>query len=429
MDHGSGKIYGLKNAGYTYDSQNRLTQVQGEGKKVTYRYDGDGLLYERTEGDETTRYYYDDEAKLIAEASVSASGKPETTYIYVYDLNGELKSRLDKKTGKLQYYQLNGHGDVIGLVDADSNTLNSYTYDIWGGPLTEEETVPNVLRYSGEYWDNTTGLQYLRARWYDPGTARFMGEDTYKGELSDPLSLNLYTYVANNPLIYSDPSGHDHQFNQNQYNYLTYLFEHGSLNQARWADQQLEDGRYYIDKATPNEVLTLSEAIRADANAREDYLSEFVMDTVISAGVDGIVIKAGRSAGKSLISQVKGLFTKSAAVEVGFHTGKAGEQYLAATLGSTQTQVFFRTSLGRRFVDVLDSSGVAHESKVGAVTLTALVRSQILKDAELIRTGQVQDVIWHFYRSGVTREVGPNQSVINFLNQNGIRYVIEQVFK
>lgn len=201
VDHGSGKIYGLKNAEYTYDSQNRLTQVQGEGKKVTYRYDGDGLLYERTEGDETTRYYYDDEAKLIAEANVSASGKPETTYIYVYDLNGELKSRLDKKTGKLQYYQLNGHGDVIGLVDADGNTLNSYTYDIWGGPLTEEETVPNVLRYSGEYWDNTTGLQYLRARWYDPGTARFMGEDTYKGELSDPLSLNLYTYVANNPVF------------------------------------------------------------------------------------------------------------------------------------------------------------------------------------------------------------------------------------
>ncbi|GIO32252.1 hypothetical protein J2TS6_33930 [Paenibacillus albilobatus] len=35
-----------------------------------------------------------------------------------------------------------------------------------------------------------------------------MGEDTYKGELSDPLSLNLYTYVANNPLSYVDPSGH-----------------------------------------------------------------------------------------------------------------------------------------------------------------------------------------------------------------------------
>ncbi|SCY93653.1 RHS repeat-associated core domain-containing protein [Paenibacillus polysaccharolyticus] len=102
---------------------------------------------------------------------------------------------------------MNGHGDVVGLVDDAGEVLNSYTYDIWGGPLTREETVPNVLRYAGEYWDDTVGLQYLRARWYDPGMARFIGEDTYEGELNDPLSLNLYSYVHNNPLKYVDPSG------------------------------------------------------------------------------------------------------------------------------------------------------------------------------------------------------------------------------
>ncbi|MFS0873072.1 RHS repeat-associated core domain-containing protein [Paenibacillus xylanilyticus] len=75
------------------------------------------------------------------------------------------------------------------------------------GPLTTEETVQNVLRYAGEYWGDTVGLQYLRARWYDPSMARFIGEDTYEGELTNPLSQNLYTYVENNPLIYSDPGG------------------------------------------------------------------------------------------------------------------------------------------------------------------------------------------------------------------------------
>jgi RHS repeat-associated protein len=104
---------------------------------------------------------------------------------------------------------LNGHGDVVGLSDNTGKQLNSYTYDIWGGPETVKETVPNVLRYAGEYWDDTTGPQYLRARWYDPGTARFMGEDTYQGEISDPQSLNWYAYVANNPLGYVDPSGHE----------------------------------------------------------------------------------------------------------------------------------------------------------------------------------------------------------------------------
>ncbi|WP_375523058.1 RHS repeat domain-containing protein [Paenibacillus medicaginis] len=195
----------MKNAEYTYDSINRLTKVNGEGKEVAYSYNGDGLLYERTADGKTTRYYYDEEAKLMAEADVTG-GTPALTYVYIYDLSGQIWARQDKATGALQYYQLNGHGDVVGLNDSEGNVLNSYSYDIWGGPLTEQETVPNVLRYSG--WDDTTGLQYLRARWYDPGVGRFMGEDTYQGEVTDPLTLNLYTYVHNNPLIYTDPSGH-----------------------------------------------------------------------------------------------------------------------------------------------------------------------------------------------------------------------------
>lgn len=86
--------------------------------------------------------------------------------------------------------------------------LNNYTYDIWGNTLTKNETVPNLFRYSGEYWDERSKLQYLRARWYDPSAGRFINEDTYEGELENPLSQNLYTYVHNNPLIYVDPTGH-----------------------------------------------------------------------------------------------------------------------------------------------------------------------------------------------------------------------------
>ena len=122
---GSGKIYGLKDAEYTYDSQNRLVKATGEGKTVTYSYNGDGLLYERTEGDQTTRYYYDEEAKLMAEAEV-ISGKAELTYVYIYDLYGKLWARQDKKTGKLEYYQFNGHGDVVGLVDDAGQVLDEY---------------------------------------------------------------------------------------------------------------------------------------------------------------------------------------------------------------------------------------------------------------------------------------------------------------
>ena len=43
---------------------------------------------------------------------------------------------------------------------------------------------------------------------YDPKVARFLQEDTYTGDINDPLSLNLYTYCHNEPLMYWDPTGH-----------------------------------------------------------------------------------------------------------------------------------------------------------------------------------------------------------------------------
>ncbi|OLA94014.1 MAG: hypothetical protein BHW64_05540 [Candidatus Melainabacteria bacterium LEY3_CP_29_8] len=66
----------------------------------------------------------------------------------------------------------------------------------------------NPYRYSGYEYDNETELYYLKSRFYDAETARFIQEDTYRGDASDPLSLNLYTYCANNPINHVDPSGH-----------------------------------------------------------------------------------------------------------------------------------------------------------------------------------------------------------------------------
>ena len=66
----------------------------------------------------------------------------------------------------------------------------------------------NAFRYCGEYFDSESGTIYLRARYYDPTIGRFISRDSFAGKLDDPLSLNLYTYCANNPVYYSDPTGH-----------------------------------------------------------------------------------------------------------------------------------------------------------------------------------------------------------------------------
>jgi len=53
-----------------------------------------------------------------------------------------------------------------------------------------------------------TGLYYINSRYYDSKITQFLSKDTYTGDPNDPLGLNLYTYCANNPIKYKDPTGH-----------------------------------------------------------------------------------------------------------------------------------------------------------------------------------------------------------------------------
>ncbi|HEM6561904.1 TPA: hypothetical protein U2E43_001971, partial [Streptococcus suis] len=71
--------------------------------------------------------------------------------------------------------------------------------------------------YNGEARD-VTGLDYLRARYYDSQAGTFLTADSYSGSQTDPLSQNLYAYVQNNPANYTDPSGHIWKTLTNAYN-------------------------------------------------------------------------------------------------------------------------------------------------------------------------------------------------------------------
>ena len=66
----------------------------------------------------------------------------------------------------------------------------------------------NPFRYRGYFYDRETGLYYLKSRYYDPQTGRFINMDSV--EYADPETingLNLYAYCGNNPVMYIDPNG------------------------------------------------------------------------------------------------------------------------------------------------------------------------------------------------------------------------------
>ncbi len=63
-------------------------------------------------------------------------------------------------------------------------------------------------QFTGHERDAETGLDFMQARHYNGQQGRFVSVDTVSGSLTDPQSLNLYAYVSNNPVRYTDPSGH-----------------------------------------------------------------------------------------------------------------------------------------------------------------------------------------------------------------------------
>ncbi|MGT2973500.1 hypothetical protein BVE84_10125 [Streptococcus azizii] len=89
----------------------------------------------------------------------------------------------------------------------DGQAVASSKYQLYGATQSSTDETGNPYAYNGEARDST-GLDYLRARYYDSQAGTFLTEDSYSGSRSNPLSQNRYSYVHNNPVNYTDPSGH-----------------------------------------------------------------------------------------------------------------------------------------------------------------------------------------------------------------------------
>jgi RHS repeat-associated protein len=141
-------------------------------------------------------------------------------------------------TGLQSFYQFDGLGSVTTVTDQSASQTAGYAYDSWGVQTQALGTLgtKNKYRYTGEALDPETGLVFLRARYYDPSTGRFLGKDPAAG----PLSLtNAYLYALGNPARFVDPNG------QEGFDFLSNLFHFASS--AKALGQQREDDINCVD--------------------------------------------------------------------------------------------------------------------------------------------------------------------------------------
>ncbi len=178
---------------------------------VTFGYDGDqrrirkttpkeetlylGQWYERVTDQATAvvvnRYYIHSPERVVA--IVTRGGpKPSTTYVHADHL-----------------------GSVDTLTDEDGDVVERRSYDAfgqrrnpeWGEPPPASFAAMTSLGFTAHEGDDDLGLVNMKGRVFDPRIGRFLTTDPIISDLTFGQSLNAYSYVLNNPLTFTDPSG------------------------------------------------------------------------------------------------------------------------------------------------------------------------------------------------------------------------------
>lgn len=168
----------------------------GRSPSITFAYNGLGERVSQSNSVQTVNYTLDIAAGL---SQVLADG----THTYLYGL-GRIAQQGPEST---QYFLTDALGSVRQLATPTGNLNLSQAFNPFGEPLPATGLDNTAYGFAGE-WTDTTGLQYLRARYYTPDQGRFLSRDTWAGDYTRPTSLRRYTYVENNPVLYTDPTGH-----------------------------------------------------------------------------------------------------------------------------------------------------------------------------------------------------------------------------
>jgi RHS repeat-associated protein len=189
---------------YSYDYENQLTGVAKDGATVQNNtYSGNGLRVKQTVASSNIAYTYLG-ADVLFEKNLTSSTVTKNCYA-----NGLL---LGEVVGSTSYYLLDDAlGSIRDVTTATAGSVFSSNYKPYGPNYGLSETLSIFnFEYAHKPYDSSTGLYYYEARFYDPAIERFITEDSLRySSIYDPLSLNKYLYVENNPETMFDPTGHD----------------------------------------------------------------------------------------------------------------------------------------------------------------------------------------------------------------------------
>lgn len=195
----AGNVTSDTTVGMTYDAEGRMNPTSG----TTYTYDGDGRRVKKSDG---TVYWIDDQLRPISVGTTSGS----ITRDYVF-LGQQRIAFVPISTGNPYYYLSDNLGSTAVVASGDGKTIQWEADYFPFGAVRQvfTNTASNNYEFTGYEYDSDTQYNYAVARFEAGRWGRFMSPDPYLGsiDITNPQSLNRYSYVGNNPTNGVDPLG------------------------------------------------------------------------------------------------------------------------------------------------------------------------------------------------------------------------------
>lgn len=164
---------------------------------VSFKYDPFGRRIYKSSSTATSVYAYDDRNLIEA---VNSARAVVARYAQGLNLDEPLAMLRSSATS---YYEQDGLGTATSLSNGAGALAQTYTFDSFGKQTNSSGSLTNPFQYVGREFDSESSLYYMRARYFDPSTGRFISED--------PISFdggeNFYAYTRNSPVDLKDPFG------------------------------------------------------------------------------------------------------------------------------------------------------------------------------------------------------------------------------
>ncbi len=217
---------------YEYNAENQLTTVKKNGQTLaSFEYDGKGnrikkTIYQNLPPIKITKApnipSLPGEFRIAAREGLVAPASPtqvSTIYIgSIYEKSGNnatnqiflADQRIAAVTGNnINYFHTNHLSSTDTITNNAGGQVAHYEYAPYGSTVVKTGQDVTRYKFTGKEFDDETGLYYYGARYYNPALGRFIAPDTIVQAPANPQTLNRYSYTLNNPVNYTDPTGHE----------------------------------------------------------------------------------------------------------------------------------------------------------------------------------------------------------------------------